>query len=329
MMPQLIANFEPIYQAKYLCFTARSIQLGLFSDEELIVLPTPKHGHEMTVYFPNWAYSQDFWRTLQTLADYRLTSQFPLPAIEEACQLMAGQPYSSITRVDMADWHEIVQKFLDQLQDVLQSEHLIHRLAEIVVIPTLFGTAGSFSAGTSAAHPTTEQLICTYRVDLPISYLCKTILLGVISTTQAGYSDLTTPGYTDRKIIGELLAKHDTLQIFLPRLRSKQLSVSERLQSKQYLAALGYPEAPFSLSTIYPQLSFSERKLLKQLEEKAGTIVSFDEVAAVLWGDETYTKFSLYALSAVIKSLRQKLLKAGCRREVICTVRKKGYIYLP
>jgi hypothetical protein len=308
MMPQLIANFEPIYQAKYLCFTARSIQLGLFSDEELIVLPTPKHGHEMTVYFPNWAYSQDFWRALQTLA---------------------GQPSSSITRVDMADWHEIVQKFLDQLQDVLQSEHLIHRLAEIVVIPTLFGTAGSFSAGTSAAHPTTEQLICTYRVDLPISYLCKTILLGVISTTQAGYSDLTTPGYTDRKIIGELLAKHDTLQIFLPRLRSKQLSVSERLQSKQYLAALGYPEAPFSLSTIYPQLSFSERKLLKQLEEKAGTIVSFDEVAAVLWGDETYTKFSLYALSAVIKSLRQKLLKAGCRREVICTVRKKGYIYLP
>lgn len=55
-------------------------------------------------------------------------------------------------------------------------------------------------------------------------------------------------------------------------------------------------------------------------------LVSFNEVADAIWNDASDEKFSLYSLSKFAEKIRKKLENLGIQKELIKTVRGKGYI---
>ena len=68
-----------------------------------------------------------------------------------------------------------------------------------------------------------------------------------------------------------------------------------------------------------------EGRLLKCLQEKKGKIVSFDQTSQILWGRNSYDKYSPQAMAKVIENIRRKIQDQGINKEVIFTKRGKGY----
>ncbi|MFA7301508.1 MAG: helix-turn-helix domain-containing protein [Candidatus Shapirobacteria bacterium] len=103
-------------------------------------------------------------------------------------------------------------------------------------------------------------------------------------------------------------------------------SVKLTTDSNKYLEKLG-----FYKKLILPKLNsltIQEEKVWELLQNNAGEIVSFDQVANALWQDKVDDKFSLEAMAKVIENLRKKVRESGINKEMIFTKRGKGYILI-
>ena len=72
--------------------------------------------------------------------------------------------------------------------------------------------------------------------------------------------------------------------------------------------------------------SKKERRAFKKLLEHKGHIVDRDEIAKALWPIDTEKNYSDWAVDRVIARLRNKLLTLGFSKEIIKTVRNRGYL---
>lgn len=101
-------------------------------------------------------------------------------------------------------------------------------------------------------------------------------------------------------------------------------SVKLTTDSNKYLEKLG-----FYKKLILPKLNsltIQEEKVWELLQNNAGEIVSFDQVANELWQDMAEEKFSLEAMAKVIENIRKKIRDKGINKEIIYTKRGRGYI---
>jgi len=57
-------------------------------------------------------------------------------------------------------------------------------------------------------------------------------------------------------------------------------------------------------------------------------VVSFDEIAEIIWGEDYYDKFSEYAITKTMQRLREKIALMGVFPQIIQTVKKSGYVLL-
>lgn len=71
-------------------------------------------------------------------------------------------------------------------------------------------------------------------------------------------------------------------------------------------------------------LSLTQEKILLFLITNRQKIVSFDEIADLIWGKDSYDKFSEYALTKTIQRLREKISSMDVFPQIIQTVRKRG-----
>lgn len=101
-------------------------------------------------------------------------------------------------------------------------------------------------------------------------------------------------------------------------------SIEIARKSEKYLEKLG-----FSIKTEIPKLknlTRQEQDVLNILHANSGKIVSFDEIAEVLWKEKSDDKFSLEAMAKVIENLRKKIKQVGINKEIIFTKRGSGYL---
>jgi len=67
---------------------------------------------------------------------------------------------------------------------------------------------------------------------------------------------------------------------------------------------------------------------LGALIRNAGQIVSFDDMADIIWKDNSDQKFSLEAIAKIIQNIRIKIRTLGIIKEIIFTKRGSGYLYI-
>ncbi len=97
-------------------------------------------------------------------------------------------------------------------------------------------------------------------------------------------------------------------------------------KSNEYLESLGFGEK-IKIPKLN-NLTGQEEDVLNLLQANQGSIVSFDEVANVLWKDNIDDKFSLEAMAKVVQNVRKKIKATGINKEVIFTKRGSGYLIL-
>ena len=75
------------------------------------------------------------------------------------------------------------------------------------------------------------------------------------------------------------------------------------------------------------KLSKQEKIVLDRLYKTKGKLVSYDAIGETLWKDDP-EKYSLWAISQIIRRLRKKLTLYLLQPKIIKSVRGEGYILL-
>ena len=170
------------------------------------------------------------------------------------------------------------------------------------------------------------------------SYLAEAIIssLFVKSLQKESYS------WVESETAIDFLLKFSRLKSLFPdykptvgRIRRKE-EAKLAMESQQYLKELGLlsgkifsvnKKGQVLINNKIPQERFSstEEKVLKLLVNHKNSFCSFDKIGEVVWQENSYDSFSVWAITKLIQRLRNKLKNNGVSLAVIQTQRKGGY----
>ncbi|MBI3342925.1 winged helix-turn-helix domain-containing protein [Candidatus Gottesmanbacteria bacterium] len=312
--------------AAYLCFLAKSIQLEKYPKGNYMVLPRLIPKHPYCVHFPNYPYSSSFWQHIARWERYGVSGPCPQEAMTEMLFHLRGYHPPSAPLHITRRWKEKGQAFFTALSDVLNMLKIYDQVATIDILVTEFGTLGSFSATRGLGN--TCYIACTVRVDGSGADLFRTLLQAFLLMRQGTGPSMDVGGigwYEREAVLRHLLTSTKIRQLIAPLAPN---TPDERLiqESHRYLASLGFPVNHDIAPAFARFLTNKERNVWEYLVANKQRIVSFDELADAVWKDESDEKFSLYALSKLIETIRRKLRAHSVNRQVIVTFRKRGYM---
>lgn len=291
MRVNIVSNSEK--QANYVCFLAKNISRTLYQNGGFLVLPNSEN-HKNVVYFPSLSYSINFWNKIKKTKSIDLSDKFPTVCTKEVLRKLKNIKYQN-TKIN---FKEIINKYKNDLKNVSKIEILI----------TPYGTTGSY-------YVKNRDIFITQRHTSTDKNFEKTLLLSIIKLKNKDRAEVGTINWIKRNSIVKYL------------LNIKKNSNPKKYidENKIYLNKLGFPTEKISFSKIIKTLTTQEEKVLKTLRTANTEIVSFDEMADILWGEKVDEKYSLEAISKVIQNLRDKIRLSGIHKNIIHTVRKKGY----
>jgi len=316
-------------EAQYICFIAKNITLKRYSGGNYYVLPHQDNGNQRAVFFPNLPYSKNFWRVINFCASDSLSHSFPKEATGEVRELLSKYKKNTYQKECLKiaeDWKKIENKFFNDIDKFLNFKMALSKIEKINILITPFGTLGSFNPPRVGNN---FNLIITSRVDFPAGNIGAGILQNLYIVQNKTGGEIGSGDYLKRMSAIEFIFKNTVFSKYYPSFENPdndKFSVSSSLPTKSnaYLKKLGFPQEKIDLlkSEIF---SPQEGRLLKCLQEKKGKIVSFDQTSQILWGRNSYDKYSPQAMAKVIENIRRKIKDQGINKEVIFTKRGKGY----
>lgn len=235
-------------------------------------------------------------------------------------------------------WRKIEKDFLKILDTICPK----NPYTKVIINPTLYGVLGGYSLQS-------KTIYISYRTDQPTEYIISLILRALVQ------KELLSMSTKDELSLYKNLSwrkKEELVDIFMTKTKLKELypeykSTLELLEKNEIhdelikesngrYAELGFPaNKPLLLcengeiklnGECIKTLTNSQNLLLQKFLQEESVVLSNEDIARILWGDNFYEKFSLSAIMKMIHQLRQKLKDAGLQKEVIFTKRGKGYV---
>jgi len=188
-----------------------------------------------------------------------------------------------------------------------KSKRVTHKGVTFDLLETEYGTIGSFNK-----YVMTDRIGNT-RQEFEKTFTMMTLLLK----------------NKDRGEIGDVVwhKRNAVIEYLFGKFKSKQSIELEKV-SKRYLEKLGFKQEEIKININNPIFTKQEKDVLGALIRNAGQIVSFDDMADIIWKDNSDQKFSLEAMAKVIQNIRIKIRTSGTNKEVIFTKRGSGYLLL-
>ncbi len=254
------------------------------------------------------------------------------------------QEFSSLELIDQEHIERMEKEWKKSERKVLELINILfphNGFEKVEIIPTLYGTAGSY-------HARNKTIYLNIRVDKPTSYIIPMLIRAIvhysglnIKTEDETYLNRNQI-WTKKEEFTDILMKTSALKFLYPNYRSTLESlanpeIDEKLvkESTRLYNKLGFPiEKALKLNGLVIKLydkkisnfTKTQNKLLINFLKKEGDVVKNEEIAEIMWGKDSFDKFSLSAMAKMIHQLRQKLKDAGLQKEVIFTKRGKGYV---
>lgn len=298
-MPDIRFINSPKTEEERLAMTARIIAAGFYEKQGFVVVP-------------------------------ELSSQ-----VSRAIQVVyPNQPrYQEIkTQKWVRGWEKVAQDYWRYLAELLPSARL-H--GEIEVRVSRYGTVSS--SGKLGMIPGVKT-IYYLRWDVGLAELAAMIVNNILQY--------------DRKLLGVTWTKREALMDFImtrPKMKKlfpdyipvfSQLSrvpKKVREESKRYTNSLGLSKQKREFEIVSgkvvvrgkligKELTKLEKVVLKQLIERMGDLVTYDELADLVWGEGEFKTF--WALNKVVERLRHKLVELGVEGSRLESVRGQGYVLM-
>lgn len=317
--PIAIFDYSLISQARYICFLAKGIVDGIYQKGNFLVLPYQVSGNLWTVHFPDLNYSREFWLEIAKVQHNDFSKPFSKLAEGE---ILAKLKFHDINKKLENQWKTQEQKFWQLCEEFLSMEKVINKIKEVRIIPTEFGTFGSYYP--NAAEPG-HALTFSSRNDVNAQNIVRLLLLNLYNITLRDPSEIGEIDWYKRQAVAAFLTQK-TVFSKLFRTEKTDTTNSKHVQdSKTYLAKLGFPPLETrDYANLENILTVKERALFYLLKGASGNLVGFDAIGDALWPNRD-DKFSLYAITKLVEGLRGKIRSTGLDASILKTSKGQGY----
>ncbi len=322
-------------QAQHLCFLAKTIEQGGFQKGGYWVLPYLVPDVVKAVFFPDFEYSPEYWRIIKKTSNLDLCKPYPAKAVQEAIQRLANM------QTDYADlqtqWQAIEARFFSYCLDFLILHECISSLQRIELYVSPYGTSGSYDYKKEGSG---EILMIVMRSDTTVSRLIELLLMAFWTRQTRKRAEIYQYHWLNKMATIEFLMHNTVFSTLAPAEPTPKTISIETLarDSSTYLKKLGFDLDPAIRLTakglvlsdgtgLENYLTAQEQQVLSLMITQPNEIIDYDQIGMALWGKATEDKFSLYAIAKVIENIRKKLHDLGLYRELIHTVRKRGYLF--
>ena len=320
--PKAVFDYSLESQARYICFLAKGIVDGIYQKGNFAVLPYQVSGNFWTVYFPDLNYTRDFWQQIDKSQHCDFSKSFSKEAEEEVLQKLKAVN-SNITLEKQ--WRSENQSFWKLCEDFLDLEKVIKKVKEVRIMPTDFGTFGSY-------HPNITKsgyvLTLSCRSDVGAENIVHLLLLNLYNLAFRDSSEIGEIDWYKRQAVTEFLVQKTAFSNLFPKSKTGVTNSKHIRDSKVYLTKLGFPPSDArDFSSLENILTTKERILFNLLKQSENKLVGFDAIGDALWIGQD-DKFSLYAITKLIECLRSKMRSTGFDSSILKTSKGQGYFII-
>lgn len=327
------ASYTDELGCSHICFLAKGITLGEYQNNGFTVLPNLNTKNQKSVYFPDLNYSSKFWRSITSNPNINLSHLFPKPAINEVKEKLisykVGRYKEEIKRIK-GDWQKIEKSFFKDITNFLKFEKSLSKVDEINILITPFGTIGSFNPPRVGNK---FKLLVTSRVDMSAGNIAAGILqsLYIIENNIGG--EIGEEKYVKRMSAIAFLFENTKFKKYFPKYNNLlknnfDIDLNSLKKSNDYLEKLGFKQQETKIDINNPVFTKQEKEVLGVLIRNKGQVVTFDEIAEIIWKNNVDQKFSLEAMAKTIQNIRFKIRTLGINKEILFTKRGAGYLLL-
>jgi len=334
-IPQTVWNYSLDTETDRIAYTITNAANRFFTSHGFYVLPYPIEGNSKTIFLPDLHYELQLFDRLAPL-----DATIPLRADTNNLNLIKTKLEKSQWRIDhqkLAEVKKIWSLNENKLWEMVSQFFKLDKHITLEIRPTRYGSACSFDCDGS-------QIRIFYRVDTDISHLGEAIISAILLHPLNNQYQNVWQGenWTEKEAIVDSLMTVGPFAGLFPgyntTLSHGRSPISAKLNndSKKYLAQFGITDEPILCArdgeiTIKGkqtdhQFSMAEKELLLLLIDNKNKVVSFDEIADIIWKDQAEEKYSLWAMAKMIQRLRGKLQEFGVNPDLIETKRRVGYV---
>ena len=319
-------DFSLDHEAQRLIHATHQIAVGFFKVNGFYPVPygtvPPQY---INVLLPDLAYLTipRFWEKVAKIPIDQMHMIDQPELTSQLKRLLINVPTAPNISKIKTQWTKISPEFFDEVYKILP--HKKTSIKEVIIWPTNFGTACSFSK----IEFTPGRVYIWLRADQGVEAIGWAILSAL---TRQDLIDHLDGLWQESQILVDWLMNETVLSKYFSRprktmstLRSKQNATMLEISTK-FLTKIGAPNIDSSVIKEIDTTSFTlrEKRLLDLLISKSPQIVTFDEINELLTNN--YEQFSLYAISKSIQRLRDRLEKSGISGSFIQTKRGEGYL---
>lgn len=324
--PKISFNTSPDIERERVLYATATAASGFYSQEGFIFTPMsiskiksaciilPEHLSQL---------SPKYWHDAASISVTQ-----PLLPTDYMRQALSKTKFPQVNAQKLIrlkkSWATINEDYWSAVHHYLPRE--IRWLGNIETRVTKFGPPSSFHLLTKKLH---QPHVVYLREDMDIPMLGQII----VSSLFWPYQVDGTYSFSQRMaIVDFIMSRPEFSKLFNTTVCfSKNIS---RIQSNFHQSSLDYCR---HLGIPLPQNDFDvvqknqnlfgpkEYKVIKKLSEQRGEMLTFDEVADILWGQDEFTSY--WAINKMIQRLRHKLTKIGLNGASLVAVRGRGFIW--
>ncbi len=222
-------------------------------------------------------------------------------------------------------WKDVEGEFWSSLEEQLPGATALHE--------KVFVDVGRLGTVSSASWTETRYYL---RVDRSVADLAAMIVNQVmyVQRKQLGVT------WTKREALMDFIMTRPVMKRLFPDFdpvftQLSRVPVALRRESEAYVRSLGIVETNKEFERVGvkikvkgkevgKEMSKSEKKILSCFIDHLGDLVTYDDLADMLWGAGEFKSF--WALNKIVERLRLKLIKLGIEGNRLESVRGQGYL---
>ncbi len=313
---------SPESEKERLLYALESVANGFYTRHGYLVLPKPAKGYERyTVVIPEVAknFSNLFWKDAEKyggLMPKIITKRMR----NEAKNINLPQVSINKTNDFKNKWFEIEDNALLAIKKYFPNEIKWVKSVEVKLTKI-----GSGSAHYLLVKRKNQHLSMAIREDMTTDQIVNLFVLALIYPLEKELHLSFTHRQTLRNFI---LSRKEFKKIInlKPELFDNiKIPISLRRKSDEYIKYLGIPNIVDPIKLITKNLEVfgvKEVKILKELISKKGEILSYDDIADLVWGEGKFKSY--WAINKLVQRINKKIKKLNITFE-IKGVRGVGY----
>ncbi len=314
---------SPETEKERLLYTCENVASGFYQKHGFLTCP------EVNSKYKSWSIvippeirkvSKKFWQdaykygvNMRKEISPRMYSEtknmVPIPSSSE----LADSFKNSWKKYNLKFWIEVEKYFKKEIRWIESVEVRITKIGSLSSHYLLNKTKG-------------QKLVVNLREDAPVHEIANLIILALIFPLSVEYG-LT---FTKRQALRNFIMSRTEFKKLFPDFKPKiydfpKIPVILRQKSDGYIGYLGIPNIIDPIKLINQNIhtfGTKETKILKQLIDKNGELLTYDDLADLIWGEGKFKSY--WAINKLIQRINNKIKKLDIIFE-IKGVRGVGY----